>query len=129
MQNDITLNGKLLGTITEDFVKVSDFIKESSYQIRKRGFSEYPIFIVSKEPIALGSALILANEKDNNWNYNAALPEHLIDKEIIDPEKFDEFVSIYKDPEEYCCLFVVLPNLSNFIFLPFPEDGSEIDLI
>jgi hypothetical protein len=42
--NDPELDGKYLGTISQDFVKVADTIKEASYQIRKRGFSKYPSF-------------------------------------------------------------------------------------
>ena len=49
ISNDPELNGKYLGTVTQDFVKIADHIKEASYQIRTRGFSEYPIFVISKE--------------------------------------------------------------------------------
>jgi hypothetical protein len=38
MFNDPELNGKYLGTISEDFIKVADTLKEASYQIRKGGF-------------------------------------------------------------------------------------------
>jgi hypothetical protein len=48
MQNDPELSGKYLGTISEDFVKVADTLKEASYQIRKAGF-EYPIFPICKD--------------------------------------------------------------------------------
>ena len=46
--NDPTLNGKYLGSITQDFVIVSDTLKEAAYQVRKQGFSEYPIFPIAK---------------------------------------------------------------------------------
>jgi hypothetical protein len=46
ISNSPDLNGKYLGTVSQDFVKIADHIKEASYQIRKRGFSEYPIFII-----------------------------------------------------------------------------------
>ena len=41
MHNDPELSWKYLGTISADFVKVSDTLKEASYQIRKAGF-DYP---------------------------------------------------------------------------------------
>ena len=47
MHNDPELSGKYLGTISEDFVKVSDTLKEASYQIRKAGF-DHPIFPLCK---------------------------------------------------------------------------------
>ena len=58
MQNDPELNGKYLGTISRDFVKVADTIKEASYQIRKRGFSQYPIFPVCKVDQPIGQLLM-----------------------------------------------------------------------
>lgn len=128
MQNDSTLNGKQLGKITEDFVKISDVLKESSYQIRTRKYSDHPIFVISDQELDLGLPLIKKGERENKWNYNAALPEHFIEKEIIELEKYEEFVGIYKDPEEYCCLFVVLPNFNSFIFLPYPEDSFDSEI-
>ena len=58
MENDPELNGKYLGTITKDFVVVSDTLKEASYQIRKRGFSDFPIFPISKVEIPVGNLLV-----------------------------------------------------------------------
>ena len=43
MQNDPELDGKYLGTISQDFAIVSDTLKEASYLIRKREFSEFPM--------------------------------------------------------------------------------------
>jgi hypothetical protein len=43
--NSPELNQKLMGYISQDFIKVADQLKEASYQIRKRGFSENPIFV------------------------------------------------------------------------------------
>ena len=67
MQNDPELNGKYLGTISKDFVVVADTLKEAAYQVKKRGFSEYPIFPISKVDIPIGQLLIgrdeLANKK------------------------------------------------------------------
>lgn len=125
MQNDPELNGKFLGTITQDFIKVSDFLKESSYQIRKRSFTQHPIFVVSNRELPVGMALIKKEEKGNEWYYNAALPEHLMEKELLMEESEEEFRNIYKDPDEYCCLFVALPEFTNFVFLPYPEDGED----
>ena len=51
INNDPELNGKFLGKITQDFIKISDHIKEASYHIRKNGFSDFPIFPVSKDLI------------------------------------------------------------------------------
>ena len=40
MENDPELDPKYLGKISSDFVKVAEYMKEASYQIRKREFSD-----------------------------------------------------------------------------------------
>ena len=57
MTNDPELSGKYLGTISSDFVKVADSLKEASYQIRKAGF-EFPIFAICKTDQPVGQLLL-----------------------------------------------------------------------
>ena len=123
MNNDPELNGKYLGTITTDFVNVSDTLKEAAYQMRKRNISQFPIFPVAKTDIAIGSLLIGIDEIENNqWNYNASLLEEFVQRKLIAEDKIEDFKSAYKDPEEFCCLFVVDYDFTNFVFIPYPED-------
>ncbi len=122
MENDPELNGKYLGTITKDFAAVSDTLKEASYQIRKREISEYPIFIFAKKEIALGSLLINADELNLDWHIFASFLNDFVQKKVVLPEKTDAFKEAYKNPEEFCCLFVVDEDFTGFVFVPFPED-------
>jgi hypothetical protein len=120
MQNDPELNGKYLGTISRDFVKVAETLKEASYQIRKRGFSNYPIFPVCKEEQPIGQLLIDKNSFGTEWNYYASFLDEFYQRQLVaNPEEFE---SAYKDPDEFCCLFVVDTAFTNFVFIPFPED-------
>jgi hypothetical protein len=122
MENEPELSGKYLGTITRDFVTVSDTLKDASYQIRVRGISEYPIFPISKEDIPLGQLLIGSKDIQIVWNYNVSYIDEFIQRGLIAEDKIDDFKSAYRDPEEYCCLFVVDHGFTNFIFVPYPED-------
>lgn len=122
MQNDPELSGKYLGTISRDFVKVADTIKEASYQIRKRGFSEYPIFPICKEEQPIGQMLINQHMAELEWNYYASFLDEFIQRGLIDEAKKDGFITAYKDPDEFCCLFVVDKTFTNFVFIPYPED-------
>jgi hypothetical protein len=122
MQNDPELSGKYLGTITSDFVKVSETLKEASYQVRKRGISQYPIFPIAKVDTAIGSLLIGKNEADTSWNYNISLLEEFTQRQLVEEDKVEEFIAAYKDPEEFCCLFVIDMEFTNFVFIPYPED-------
>lgn len=122
MQNDPELNGKYLGTITRDFVKVAQILQEASYQMRIRKISDHPIFPVSKESISVGQILIEKNTSNLEWDYYISYLDEFIQRSlVVDVVAFKE---AYKDPEEFCCLFVVdiENNFTNFIFIPYPED-------
>jgi hypothetical protein len=119
--NDPELSGKYLGTISSDFVKVADTLKEASYQIRKAGF-EHPIFAISKEVIPIGTLLIDKYSQELDWNYFASFLNEFVQRELVANDKEDDFVSAYKDPDEFCCLFVVDKEFTRFVFIPYPED-------
>jgi len=122
MHNDPELNGKYLGTISRDFVKVADTIKEASYQIRKRGFSDYPIFPICKEEQPIGQLLLDQHLAQLEWNYYASLLDEFVQRGLVDEAKQEDFKATYKDPDEFCCLFVVDKTFTNFVFIPYPED-------
>lgn len=122
MNNDPELSGKYLGTITQDFAKVSDNLKEASYQIRTRGFSKFPIFAISKTEIPVGQPLFKKGELENEWNYNASFLDEFVQRKLVEEQNIKTFEEAYKDPDEFCCLFVVDTDFTNFVFIPFPED-------
>jgi hypothetical protein len=121
MFNDPELNGKYLGTISQDFVKVADTLKEASYQIRKAGFA-YPIFSISKESIPVGQILIKKKDLGLAWNYYASFLDEFVQRELVAKDKEEAFTSTYKDPDEFCCLFVIDQEFTSFVFIPYPED-------
>jgi hypothetical protein len=87
MHNELLLDSKYLGTLSSDFVKVADRLKEASYLIRKQGGYDSPIFLISKVPIAVGALLIEKGEADNHWHYYAAYLEGLIQCGLIAKKK------------------------------------------
>ena len=119
--NDPELSGKYLGTISEDFVKVADTLKEASYQIRKAGFS-YPIFSISKESIPVGQLLLAKKEQGLQWNYYASFLNEFTQRDLVGKDREQAFIETYKDPDEFCCLFVVDKEFTSFVFIPYPED-------
>ncbi|WP_422354885.1 hypothetical protein [Roseivirga pacifica] len=122
MQNDPELNqnGKYLGTITKDFVIVADTLKEAAYQVKKRGFSEFPIFPIAKTEIPIGQKLIGKEDMAVNWNYYITYIDEFVQRQLIENE--EAFKQAYKNPDEFCCLFVVEPDFTNFLFVPYPEE-------
>lgn len=122
MQNDPELNGKYLGTITTDFAKVSDTLKEASYQIRTRGFSDQPIFPISKITIPIGQLLLDRLSLSLEWNYYASFLDEFVQRKLIEADKAEDFKAVYKNPDEFCCLFVVDKEFTKFLYIPYPED-------
>lgn len=123
MHNDPELSPKFLGKISSDFIKVSDHLKEASYQIRKRDFSKFPVFVISQEAIPLGSLLYEKNKMGNEWAYHASFAEEFVERKLI--ENMKDFMAVYKDPDEFCCLFVLHPDFTNFTFIPYPDDDDQ----
>lgn len=122
MQNDPELNGRYLGTISRDFVKLAETLKEASYQMRVRKISDYPVFPISKVDIPLGKLLIGGVEGNIEWNYYISFIEEFIQRKLVSEDRLEEFKLAYKNPDEFCCLFVVDYEFTNFLFIPYPED-------
>jgi hypothetical protein len=122
MNNDPELNGKYLGTITKDFAIISETLREGSYHIRKRGISKYPIFVFAKQSSPLGALLIGADELNLEWHVYASYLDEFVQRKVISPDKTEDFEQAYKNPDEFCCLFVIDEGFTNFVFVPFPED-------
>jgi hypothetical protein len=121
MQNDPELSGKYLGTISQDFVHVSDLLREASYQIRKAGF-DYPIFPICREGQPVGQLLIDRLNSNTEWNYFASFLDEFLQRELVSKDKEAGFKEAYKNPDEFCCLFVIDTTFTNFVFIPYPED-------
>lgn len=122
MNNDPELNGKYLGTITKDFALVSDTLKEASYQMIVRKISKYPVFPISKLDLPIGKLLIGKNELNTNWNFYISFLDEFVQRKIVAEDRIADFEQAYKDPDEFCCLFVVDQDFTNFVFIPYPED-------
>ena len=123
MHNDPELDGKYLGTITKDFAIVSDTLREAAYQIKKRGISEYPIFAIGKDPgIPIGQLLIDKHEVATEWYFNASFLDEFVQRGLVEKDKESIFKETYKDPDEFCCLFVVDGEFTRFVYIPYPID-------
>lgn len=122
MHNDPELNGKYLGEITSDFAKIADVLKEAAYQVKKRGFSNYPIFPICRHPQPIGQPLIEREKHRLSFNYNISYIDEFVQRKLIQEERIELFTSNYRDAEEFCCLFVIDEGFTSFIYVPYPED-------
>lgn len=120
--NSPDINKKLMGEVSTDFVLVADQLKDVSYQIRKRGYSDFPIFVASRRNIEIGQLLFDRGDLANDWIYKATFLDEFIQRKLIGPASVELFKENYKNPDEYACLFVVHSDFAGFIYVPFPED-------
>ena len=55
---------------------------------------------------------------EGRWKVNASTLEEFVAKQIVLPEKVDNFKSVYKDPAKFLCLFVTDKSGATFVFIP-----------
>ena len=117
-ENKDEINTELINLVTEDFNRVYKNLYFASNQIIKKGFSKYPIFIMTKENTDIGSLLIDFHEINNNqWKYYASYFENLHkNKLIIDKETF---IKNFKDPNIFCSLLLSIEKNAKFVFVPY----------
>lgn len=80
--------------------------------------SQFPIFVVSKQPIALGINLVDREKVNSNWSINASSLEEFTTSKLIFENKVANFKQTYKNPQEYLCLFVLSDLGAQYLFLP-----------
>ena len=55
---------------------------------------------------------------NGKWSVNASSLEEFVTKQIIQPDKVDNFKSVFKNPESDLCLFVLSELGAKFVFIP-----------
>ncbi len=84
--------------------------------IMDKEVSDYPIFVVHKQEVELGIPLF--ESQPGQWSVHASSLEEFVSKQLIFPEKIEDFKASYKDPEVYLCLFVLSDLGAQFIYVP-----------
>ncbi len=80
--------------------------------------SNYPIFVLHQQELAMGVSVIEAGDQTGVWSVNASSLEEFALKEIIESAKIEEFKKVYKSHTDSFCLFVLSELGAQFIFYP-----------
>ncbi len=80
--------------------------------------SNYPIFLLHQQELAMGVIVIEAGEDTGLWSVNASSLEEFALKGLIEPEKIADFQKVYKEHPDNFCLFVLSELGAQFIFYP-----------
>ena len=108
-----------LKSLESDLKIYSDSLKEVAIEIMAEGISMCPIFVAHQHEVKLGEVILDKNDLGTNWTIQASTLEEFVERGIIHPEKKDKFIKQFKDPSDFMCLFVVVPEGANFIFFPY----------
>jgi hypothetical protein len=108
-----------LKSLEVDLKLYSDSIKEIAGEILAEGLSEYPIFVAHQHQVALGELILDKDELNTSWSIQASMLEEFVEKGVVHREKKDRFIKQYKNPNEFMCLFVIVPEGANFVFYPY----------
>lgn len=108
-------------SLEKDLEFYSDAIKEIAVEIMVEGISSHPIFVAHQHEVKLGEIILNKEELNTNWTIQASTLEEFIEKGIINKEKREQFLKVYKKPENYMCVFVIVPEGANFIYYPYKK--------
>lgn len=100
-----------------DFYK--EAILEVSEAIREEGLSEFPIFLAHQHEVSVGEVILDRNELGTGWTIQASTLEEFVENNLIREDRQDRFKKHYKNPNEFMCLFVIVPEGANFVFYPY----------
>ena len=108
-------------SLDKDLEFYAESIREVSTEIMMEGISTTPIFIAHQHEVKIGEKILDRNDLNTNWTIHASTLEEFVEKGIVLPEKKEHFLKNYKKPQDYMCVFAVVPEGANFIFYPYPK--------
>jgi len=108
-----------LKSLEADLKLYNASIKEVAIEIMVEGISLYPIFIAHQHEVKLGEVILDRYELNTNWTINASTLEEFVEIGIIKKQLQEKFLKTYKKPEDFMCIFVIVPEGANFVFYPY----------
>lgn len=106
-------------SLEKDLELYADSIKEVAIEIMVEGISANPIFIAHQYTVSIGEVILDRKELNTAWTVQASTFEEFVEKGIIQPDKKALFLKSYKKPDDFMCVFVIVPEGANFIYYPY----------
>ena len=118
---------ELLLSLQADLQTCRSYLKQVALGMLKGDVSKYPIFVAMRgdTDIDLGLPIVNRDELELTWSLNASHLEDFVASNIIPADKVTDFISHYKNPIDFMCVFVAEDGQTSFIFMPYdkPETG------
>ncbi|PST84421.1 hypothetical protein C7T94_06870 [Pedobacter yulinensis] len=106
-------------SLEKDLRFYMESIKEVAVEIMVEGISAHPVFVAHQHQVNLGEMILDKEELNTEWTIHASTLEEFIEKGVIDPKRKEQFLKSYKKPEDFMCLFVIVPEGANFVYYPY----------
>ena len=110
-------------SLERDLKVYSESIHEVAIEIMVEGLSSYPIFIAYQHIVKLGELILDRDDLNMEWSINASTLEEFVEKGVIKKELQERFTKSYKNPHDFMCLFVVVPEGANFVYFPYKKSS------
>lgn len=104
-------------TLEQELILYKETIDRASEIIQDQDVSGFPIFVFHKNLVDIGINIVDKDAAGGSWSVNASTLEEFVAKQIIAPEKIEDFKLLYKTHSGDLCLFVLNELGANFIFL------------
>lgn len=118
-----------LQVLNKDLKFYKDSVIEVSKDIRREGFSDFPIFVASVFHNTLGEVILDAQEMGRTFTIAASTLEELVKQDIIPEEKSEFFKKNFKNPDDFACILMLTTKTQQFVFYPYsdvqPHQASE----
>ena len=106
-------------SLEKDLKFFNESIHEVAIEIMVEGLSNYPIFIAHQHELTLGELILDRHDLNTEWSIHASTFEEFVEKGLIKEILKDRFINAYKNPNDFMCVFVVVPEGANFIYYPY----------
>lgn|SRR5690606_15432243 len=100
-----------------DFYK--EPIREVAFELLAENYTQFPIFIAHQHEVKVGEVILDRVELGTKWTIQASSLEEFLEVGIIKDDKKEVFIKKFKKPEDFMCLFVIVPEGANFVFYPY----------
>ena len=110
-----------LVSLEPDLKLFNESIIEVAIEIMVEGLSRYPIFIAHQHDLKLGEVILDRHDLNTEWSIHASTLEEFLERGVIKEVLKERFIQAYKNPNDFMCVFVVVPEGANFIYYPYTK--------
>jgi hypothetical protein len=114
--------------LQEELEAYKPILTQTSAAILDQEVSKYPIFVVHQQDVEIGVVIVDKDRSGGLWSIHASTLEEFVSKQIVENDKVDDFIEVFKSPKNYFCLFVLSELGANFVFLPRKKKGIDLPM-